>query len=174
MAMLSCTLWTFKQQFALRFAEFLRWRNTPVDAMILGIIKAHHNIVKTRPSNVNCGNTNVIAIGPTRAWPVQRSSQIYYSFHFYFWFLLISWNVLELSISDDKHTVFTLRSCLWHGNAVSIMIGILLLYMLQSFVTELVLLLGADEENMEFKRLLAIFSVLAISSGEHVWKLLSL
>ena len=32
---------------------------------ILGIIKAHYNIVKTRPSDVNCGNINAIAMGPT-------------------------------------------------------------------------------------------------------------
>ena len=44
-----------------------RWRNTPVDTVdvILGIIKAHYNIVKTRPSNVNCWNINAIAMGPT-------------------------------------------------------------------------------------------------------------
>ena len=35
--------------------------------VILGIIKAHNNIVKTRPSNVNCGNINAIAMGPTHA-----------------------------------------------------------------------------------------------------------
>ena len=35
----------------------------PNDA-ILGIIKVHYNIVKTRPSNVNGGNINVIAMGP--------------------------------------------------------------------------------------------------------------
>ena len=33
----------------------------------VGIIKAHSNIVKTRPSNVNSGNINVIALGPTHA-----------------------------------------------------------------------------------------------------------
>ena len=32
--------------------------------VILGIIIAHYNIVKTRPSNVNCGNINAIAMGP--------------------------------------------------------------------------------------------------------------
>ena len=32
--------------------------------VILGIIKAHYNIVKTRPSNVNSLNINVIAMGP--------------------------------------------------------------------------------------------------------------
>ena len=30
---------------------------------ILGIIKAHYNILKTRPSNVNCWNINAIAMG---------------------------------------------------------------------------------------------------------------
>ena len=35
--------------------------------VILGIIEAHYNIVKTRPSIVNCGNINVIAKGPTHA-----------------------------------------------------------------------------------------------------------
>ena len=35
--------------------------------VILGITKAHYNIVKTRPSNVNCGNISVIAMGPTHA-----------------------------------------------------------------------------------------------------------
>ena len=30
-------------------------------------IKAHYNIVETRPSNVNCGNINAIAMGPTHA-----------------------------------------------------------------------------------------------------------
>ena len=33
--------------------------------VILRIIKAHYNIVKTRSSNVNCGNINAIAMGPT-------------------------------------------------------------------------------------------------------------
>ena len=37
-----------------------------------GIIKAHYNIVKTRPSNINGGNTNAVAIGPTHAWSIQR------------------------------------------------------------------------------------------------------
>ena len=40
--------------------------------VILGIIKAHHNIVKTRPSNFNCGNINAIAMWPTHARTVQR------------------------------------------------------------------------------------------------------
>ena len=40
--------------------------------VILGIIKAHYNIVKTRPSYVNCGNINAVAMGPTHAWSVQR------------------------------------------------------------------------------------------------------
>ena len=40
--------------------------------VILGIIKALYNIVKTLPSSVNCGNINAIAMGPTHAWPVQR------------------------------------------------------------------------------------------------------
>ena len=31
--------------------------------VILGIIKAHYNIVKTGPSNVNYGKTNAIAMG---------------------------------------------------------------------------------------------------------------
>ena len=31
----------------------------------VGITKAHYNIVKTRPSNVNCGKINAIAMGPT-------------------------------------------------------------------------------------------------------------
>ena len=45
-----------------------RRRNAPIDAMLfLGIIKAHYDIVKTRPSNVNCGNVNAIAIGLTHA-----------------------------------------------------------------------------------------------------------
>ena len=35
--------------------------------VILGIIKAHYNIVKTRPSNVNCGNINAITMGSTHA-----------------------------------------------------------------------------------------------------------
>ena len=35
--------------------------------VILGIIKSHYNIVKTRPSNVNCGNINAIAMWPTHA-----------------------------------------------------------------------------------------------------------
>ena len=39
--------------------------------VILGIIKAHYNIVKTRPSNVKCGNINAIAVKPTHAWTVQ-------------------------------------------------------------------------------------------------------
>ena len=39
---------------------------------ILGIIKTHYNIVKTRPSYVNCGNINAIAMGFAHAWPVQR------------------------------------------------------------------------------------------------------
>ena len=34
--------------------------------------KSSFNIVKTRPSCVNCGNINVIAMGPTHAWSVQR------------------------------------------------------------------------------------------------------
>ena len=40
--------------------------------VILGIIKAHYNIVKTRPSNVKYGNINAIAMGPTHTWPIQR------------------------------------------------------------------------------------------------------
>ena len=40
--------------------------NTPTTRnVILGIIKAHYNIVKTRPSNVNCENINAIAMEPT-------------------------------------------------------------------------------------------------------------
>ena len=35
--------------------------------VILGIIKAHYNIVKTRPSNVNCGNIDAVAKRPTHA-----------------------------------------------------------------------------------------------------------
>ena len=35
--------------------------------VILGIIKAHYNIVKTRPSNISCGNINAIATEPTHA-----------------------------------------------------------------------------------------------------------
>ena len=35
--------------------------------VILGITKAYYNIVKTRPSNVNCGNINAIAMEPTHA-----------------------------------------------------------------------------------------------------------
>ena len=33
--------------------------------VILGIIKTYYNIVKTGPSNVNYGNINEIAMGPT-------------------------------------------------------------------------------------------------------------
>ena len=33
--------------------------------VILGIIKTYYNIVKTRPSNVNCTNINAIAMGST-------------------------------------------------------------------------------------------------------------
>ena len=40
--------------------------------VILGIIKAHYGIANTRPSDVNCANINVIAMGPTHTWPVQR------------------------------------------------------------------------------------------------------
>ena len=40
--------------------------------VILGITKAHYSIVKTRPSNVNCGDINVIAMGLTHPWPIQR------------------------------------------------------------------------------------------------------
>ena len=32
--------------------------------VIVRIIKAHYNIVKTRPSNVDCGKINAIAISP--------------------------------------------------------------------------------------------------------------
>ena len=55
---------------------------------IFGIIKVHYNIVETRPSNVNCGNINAIAIGPAHAWPEKKvpSSRIYESFHIFFWF----------------------------------------------------------------------------------------
>ena len=60
--------------------------------VILGIIKAHDNIVKTRPSDVNCLNINVIAIGPTLAWPVQRSH------HNEFKILFISSSVKQLRI----------------------------------------------------------------------------
>ena len=35
--------------------------------VILEIMKAHYNIVKTRPSNFNCWNINAIAMGPTDA-----------------------------------------------------------------------------------------------------------
>ena len=35
--------------------------------VILGIIKVHYNIVKTRPSNVNCGNINAITLEPIHA-----------------------------------------------------------------------------------------------------------
>ena len=35
--------------------------------VILGILKAHYNIVKTRASNVNCGNINAIAMEPSHA-----------------------------------------------------------------------------------------------------------
>ena len=34
---------------------------------VIGIIKAHYNILKTRSSNVNCGKINAIAMGPTDA-----------------------------------------------------------------------------------------------------------
>ena len=39
----------------------------PKTKCYFNIIKAHSNIVKTRPSNVNCGNVNATAIGPTHA-----------------------------------------------------------------------------------------------------------
>ena len=35
--------------------------------VILGITKAHYNIVKNRSSNINCGNINAIAVEPTHA-----------------------------------------------------------------------------------------------------------
>ena len=54
------TLWYQMEEYAHR-------RN-----VILEIIKAHYNIMSTRPSNVNCGNINVIAMGPNRAWIVLR------------------------------------------------------------------------------------------------------
>ena len=47
--------------------EYADWRNC-----ILGIMKAHYNVVKTRPSNVNCGNINAFAMGPTHVSPVQK------------------------------------------------------------------------------------------------------
>ena len=43
-----------------------RWGNVSIDAIFfLGIIKAHYNIVKTRPFDVNCGNINAIAMSDT-------------------------------------------------------------------------------------------------------------
>ena len=47
---------------------------------ILGIIKTHCNVVKTRPSYVECGNINAIAMS---------SSRIYDSFHFLICLLLV-------------------------------------------------------------------------------------
>ena len=35
--------------------------------VIFGVVKTHDNIVKIRPSNVNRGNNNAIAIGPNHA-----------------------------------------------------------------------------------------------------------
>ena len=46
--------------------------------VILGIKKAHYNIVKTGPSNVNCGNINAIAMEPTHAWSVQRCHHLWF------------------------------------------------------------------------------------------------
>ena len=46
--------------------------------VFLGIIEAHYNIVKTRPSNVNCGSINAMAMAKV------PSSRIYDSFHFFF------------------------------------------------------------------------------------------
>ena len=40
--------------------------------VILGIIEAHYNVVKNRPSYVNYGNINAITMGPTHALSVQR------------------------------------------------------------------------------------------------------
>ena len=53
---------------------FSRRRNAPLlrRHVILGIIKAHYNTVKTSPSNVNCGNINAIAMDPTHVWQIQR------------------------------------------------------------------------------------------------------
>ena len=47
----------------------------------------HYNIVKTRPSYVNCGNINAIAIGDHSCVISTKvpSSRIYDSFHFFFW-----------------------------------------------------------------------------------------
>ena len=42
-------------------------KNTHKHNVMYGIIKALYNIVKTRPTNINCGNINAIAMGPTQA-----------------------------------------------------------------------------------------------------------
>ena len=47
-----------------RFTEYSRTADGEIRNVILGIIKAHYNIVKTSLSNVNCGNINAIAMGP--------------------------------------------------------------------------------------------------------------
>ena len=56
---------------------------------ILGIIKVHCNILKTRPSNVCRGNINATAVGPTHVWSVQRCN------HREFIILFISFPLVE-------------------------------------------------------------------------------
>ena len=57
--------YTFFSFIIYQMEKYAHFRN-----VILGIIKAHYNIVKT--SNVNCVNINAISMEPTHAWPVQR------------------------------------------------------------------------------------------------------
>ena len=49
--------------------------------VILGIIKTYCNIVKTRPSNVNYGNINAIALGSNYAPLISAKPNLS---HFYF------------------------------------------------------------------------------------------
>ena len=75
------------------FGNMVVWKSSEGEmrprrnVVILGIIKAHYNIVKTRPSYVNCGNINMTSTK-------MPSSRIYNSFHFHLIILLISFRAI--------------------------------------------------------------------------------
>ena len=74
-------------------------------SVILGIMKAHYNIVKTRPSDVNYGNSNAIAKGLTHAWSLQRCQSRIANLLLFSFLLLNAWKDTSLGnvgIGDEN------------------------------------------------------------------------
>ena len=106
--------WTSRSSQLSKTSKF-RWRN------IFGIIKAHYNIVKTRPSNVNCWNINAIGMGPTHAWPV-LSSLIYYSVQYFFClaFYIFHTFIRRIKVCNVLFSIMSMVSVYSQGRCVQI------------------------------------------------------